>query len=69
MGACGLVLCVILTMLSSRWRLRRSPRASSTDDCVRPLMSLCTLVTAASAPADMASTGSVEQKRRCGPQA
>ena len=41
----------------------------STDDWVMPLMSLCVLTTAASAPAVMASTGSSGQKRRCGPHA
>ena len=52
------------TMLSRRARLRRSPRAMSTDVWVKPLMSLCVLTTAASAPAVMASTGRRGQKRR-----
>ena len=69
MSTCGLVLCVMWTMPSRRARLTRSPRAMSTDDWVMPLMSLCVLTTAASAPAVMASTGSSGQKRRCGPHA
>ena len=69
MSTCGLVLWVMWTMPSRRARLTRSPRAMSTDDWVRPLMSLCVLTTAASAPAVMASTGSSGQKRRCGPHA
>ncbi len=69
MSTWGLVDWVILTTLSRRCRLRRWPRATSTDDCVMPLMSLCVLATMASAPADMASSGRPLQKRRCGPQA
>jgi len=63
------VLCVMATMLSRRARLILSARAMSTEVWVIPLISLCVLTTAASAPAVIASTGSSGQKRRCGPQA
>ena len=49
----------IVTMLRRRSRSTRSVLASTSEACERPASSLCTLITAASAPAARASLGSV----------